>query len=73
MLFFQWNSKAKREKITELMFEKYNVPAFFLCKNAVLSAYPLKHDNMLVNICVCVNSLNSISYNESNFYDIYEQ
>lgn len=39
MLFFQWNSKAKREKITELMFEKYNVPAFFLCKNAVLSAF----------------------------------
>lgn len=34
-----WNSKAKREKITELMFEKYNVPAFFLCKNAVLSAF----------------------------------
>jgi hypothetical protein len=22
------------------MFEKYNIPAFFLCKNAVLSAYP---------------------------------
>ena len=22
------------------MFEKYNVPAFFLSKNAVLSAYP---------------------------------
>ena len=34
-----WNNKAKREKLTELMFEKYNVPAFFLCKNAVLSAF----------------------------------
>eukprot|EP00794_Sanderia_malayensis_P016704 gene16704-18398_t len=34
-----WNVKAKREKLTELMFEKYNVPAFFLCKNAVLSAF----------------------------------
>ncbi|CAH1785345.1 unnamed protein product [Owenia fusiformis] len=34
-----WNSKGKREKLTELMFEKYNVPAFFLCKNAVLSAF----------------------------------
>ena len=31
--------KAKREKLTELMFETYNVPAFFLCKSAVLSAY----------------------------------
>ncbi|XP_046367678.1 actin-like protein 6A isoform X1 [Haliotis rufescens] len=34
-----WNSKAKREKLTELMFEKYNLPAFFLCKNSVLSAF----------------------------------
>ncbi|KAH3890303.1 actin-like protein 6B [Dreissena polymorpha] len=34
-----WNSRAKRERLTEIMFEKYNVPAFFLCKNAVLSAF----------------------------------
>lgn len=34
-----WNDKAKRERLTELMFEKYNVPAFFLCKNAVLTAF----------------------------------
>jgi actin-related protein len=34
-----WNTKAKREKLTELMFEKYNVPAFFLSKNAVLAAF----------------------------------
>ena len=31
--------RNKREKLTELMFEKYNVPAFFLCKNAVLSCF----------------------------------
>lgn len=31
--------KEKRETLTELMFEKYNIPAFFLCKNAVLSAF----------------------------------
>lgn len=37
----QWNTRAKREKLTELMFEHYNIPAFFLCKSAVLSAYPL--------------------------------
>lgn len=43
LLFFsriQWNTRAKREKLTELMFEHYNIPAFFLCKTAVLSAYP---------------------------------
>ncbi|EYC43788.1 hypothetical protein Y032_0481g2268 [Ancylostoma ceylanicum] len=34
-----WNDKAKRERLTELMFEKYNIPAFFLCKNAVLTAF----------------------------------
>lgn len=34
-----WNTRAKREKLTELMFEKYNIPAFFLVKNAVLAAF----------------------------------
>ena len=34
-----WNIRAKRERLTELMFEKYNIPAFFLCKNAVLSCF----------------------------------
>jgi len=34
-----WNKKEKREKLTELTFEKYNVPAFFICKNAVLAAF----------------------------------
>ncbi|XP_022187474.1 actin-like protein 6B [Nilaparvata lugens] len=34
-----WNVRNKREKLTELMFEKYNVPAFFLVKNAVLAAF----------------------------------
>ncbi|KAK7797561.1 hypothetical protein U0070_005242 [Myodes glareolus] len=36
-----WNTRAKREKLTELMFEQYNIPAFFLCKTAVLTAYPM--------------------------------
>lgn len=72
MLFFQWNSKVKREKIIELMFEKYNVLVFFLCKNAVFFAYFLKYDNMFVDICVCVNSFILIFCNELNFYDIYE-
>ena len=34
-----WNQKMKREKLTEIMFEKYKVPAFFLVKNAVLAAF----------------------------------
>ncbi|VDM57404.1 unnamed protein product [Angiostrongylus costaricensis] len=34
-----WNDKSKRERLTEVMFEKYNIPAFFLCKNAVLTAF----------------------------------
>ena len=34
-----WNQKYRREKLTELMFEKYSVPAFFLVKNAVLSSF----------------------------------
>lgn len=34
-----WNIRAKREKITEIMFEKYSIPAFFLAKNAVLAAF----------------------------------
>ena len=34
-----WNQKPRREKLTEIMFEKYQVPAFFLVKNAVLAAF----------------------------------
>lgn len=34
-----WNVRTNREKLTELMFEKYNVPAFFVVKNAVLAAF----------------------------------
>lgn len=34
-----WNVTSKREKLTELMFEKYNVPAIYISKNAVLAAF----------------------------------
>ncbi|KAJ3338327.1 Actin-like 6A [Gonapodya sp. JEL0774] len=34
-----WNTRDLREKVTELMFEAYNVPAFFLVKDAVLTAF----------------------------------
>lgn len=33
------NTKSKREKLVELMFEKYHVPAVYLCRNAVLAAF----------------------------------
>lgn len=33
------NERAKREKLAEVMFEKYNIPAFFVCKSPVLSAF----------------------------------
>ena len=34
-----WNQKARREKIVEIMFEKYNSPAFFMAKSPVLAAF----------------------------------
>ncbi|ESO02199.1 hypothetical protein HELRODRAFT_155789 [Helobdella robusta] len=34
-----WNVRSKREKLLELMMEKFNIPAFFLVKNATLSVY----------------------------------
>jgi actin-related protein len=34
-----YNTPTHREKITEIMFERFEVPAFFLSKNAVLTAY----------------------------------
>lgn len=42
------NNKSKREKLTELMFEKYNVPALFLCRNAVLAAYSCGRSTSIV-------------------------
>ncbi|XP_019867723.1 actin-like protein 6B [Aethina tumida] len=34
-----WITPAKREQMAELMFEKYNIPALYLAKNASLAAY----------------------------------
>ena len=33
-----WNTRNIREKLTELAFEKYQVQAFYVAKNGVLSA-----------------------------------
>lgn len=50
----QWNTRAKREKLTELMFEQYNIPAFFLCKTAVLTAYPPCSDRWVESRVGCL-------------------
>ena len=34
-----WNTRSNREKLTELLFEKYSIPAFFLVKGPVLAAF----------------------------------
>ncbi|KAF5296652.1 hypothetical protein FQR65_LT10192 [Abscondita terminalis] len=43
-----WNHRQKREKLTEIMFEKYKVPAFFLVKNAALAAFANGRSTALV-------------------------
>ena len=37
--FKAWNQPEKREKLTEIMFEKFNLPAFYLAKTPVLACY----------------------------------
>ncbi|XP_075056679.1 actin-like protein 6A [Mixophyes fleayi] len=34
-----WNTREKREKLTELMFEHFNIPQFYLSKSAVLTTF----------------------------------
>ena len=43
-----WNTKVKRAQLTELMFEKYQIPAFYLAKNAVLSTFANARSTALV-------------------------
>lgn len=69
-----WNVRTNREKLTELMFEKYNVPAFFVVKNAVLAAFANGRATALVvdsgathtsAIPVHVRSRNELTFNIS--------
>lgn len=46
-----WNTTELRERITELAFEKYNVPAFFVAKDAVMAAFAAGRANGLVVSC----------------------
>ena len=42
------HNKENRLKLTEMMFEKYGIPAMFVCKNAVLSAFSCGRSTCLV-------------------------
>ena len=43
-----FNTPAAREKLAELMFEKFQAPALFLSKSAVLSAFAAGRGTALV-------------------------
>ncbi|KAM9999302.1 hypothetical protein ACTFIZ_002846 [Dictyostelium cf. discoideum] len=43
-----YNTRAIREKVTEIMFEKYHAPALFIAKNAVLSSFASSKASSLV-------------------------
>jgi actin-like protein 6B len=34
-----WNTPANRERMAEMMFEEFNVPAFYIANTGVLNAY----------------------------------
>ena len=34
---YSQHNKGQRQKVCEIMFEKFSVPAFFMCKSGVLS------------------------------------
>jgi actin-like protein 6A len=42
------HNKENRLKLTEMMFEKYSIPAMFICKSAVLSAFSCGRSTCLV-------------------------
>ncbi|KAG0240178.1 Actin-like 6A [Actinomortierella wolfii] len=43
-----WNTREIREKFTELAFEKYQFPAFFVAKDAVMTAFAAGRPHALV-------------------------
>lgn len=45
------NTRAAREKMVELLFEKFSPPALFLAKNSVLSSFAVGRPSSLVIDC----------------------
>lgn len=43
-----WNSTANRERLTEVVFEKYKVPAFYVAKQSVCAAFSTARPTSLV-------------------------
>eukprot|EP00041_Stephanoeca_diplocostata_P021767 m.513680 g.513680 ORF g.513680 m.513680 type:complete len:485 (+) comp21906_c1_seq14:131-1585(+) len=43
-----WNTRNRRERLAELLFEKYNVPAIYMCKGPVLTAFASGRSTALV-------------------------
>ncbi|KAJ6371632.1 hypothetical protein OIU77_002030 [Salix suchowensis] len=60
------NSQQQRERTAELIFEKYNVPALFLAKNAVLTSFASGHATWLV----VDGTLKLCNDNESSYSNI---
>ncbi|KAI8323045.1 Actin/actin-like protein [Martensiomyces pterosporus] len=46
-----WNTAPLRGKLVEMAFEKFNCPAFYVCKNPVLAAFGTgKHTGLVVDV-----------------------
>ncbi|KAJ1667034.1 NuA4 histone acetyltransferase subunit [Coemansia sp. RSA 1813] len=46
-----WNTSALRAKLIEMAFEKFNCPAFYVCKNPVLAAFGTgRHTGLVVDV-----------------------
>ncbi len=41
-----WNTQANRERMAEIMFEEFNVPAFYIANTGVLNAF-VTHSKIL--------------------------
>jgi actin-related protein 4 len=57
-----WNAAANRAKTLEVCFETFNVPAFYLAKQAVLASYAIgKHTALVVDLGAQTTSVTPVS------------
>nr|CUU98560.1 hypothetical transcript [Hymenolepis microstoma] len=46
-----WNPRNKREKLTEILFEKFEIPAFYLAKSAALACFAnSRHTGLVLDV-----------------------